>query len=117
MGLDGTSFKKTLPRYMWGLKLLSRSDFIVTELVSNSLIYAFPEGRSAGSCSASNAGRIHVGTRRSGQWVGLPADVKMENARTLGLDLVRIFSRQLEGHLDVRHNQGTEFSLRFDFRQ
>jgi PAS domain S-box-containing protein len=101
-----------------GLEIAVTLGFIVTELVSNSLKHAFPEGRS---------GRVLLSLKRldestlelvvADDGVGFPAHVQVERARTLGLDLVRIFSRQLEGRLDVRHNQGTEFVLRFDFRQ
>lgn len=110
--------QKEIAEVRVGLEIAVTLGFIVTELVSNSLKHAFPEGRS---------GRVLLSLERldestlelvvADDGVGLPNHVKMESARTLGLDLVRIFSRQLEGHLDVRHNQGTEFSLRFDFRQ
>lgn len=101
-----------------GLEIAVTLGFIVTELLSNCLKHAFPEGRS---------GRVLLSLERldestlqlvvADNGVGLPAHIQVESARTLGLDLVRIFSRQLEGRLDVRHNQGTEFILRFDFRQ
>jgi PAS domain S-box-containing protein len=110
--------QKEIAEVRVGLEIAVTLGFIVTELVSNSLKHAFPEGRS---------GRVLLSLKKldestlelvvADDGVGLPAHIQVESARTLGLDLVRIFSRQLEAHLDVRHNQGTEFSLRFNFRQ
>jgi two-component sensor histidine kinase len=101
-----------------GLEIAVTLGFIVTELVSNSLKHAFPKSRSGSvliSLERLDESTLELVVADDG--VGLPGHVKIESKRTLGLDLVRIFSRQLEGQLDVRHNQGTEFRLRFDFRQ
>jgi PAS domain S-box-containing protein len=90
---------------------------IASELVSNCLKHAFPDGR---------AGKIFFTLKETGHaslelsvvddGVGLSENIESEKPNTLGLDLVRIFSRQLNGHLEFRRNGGTEVVLRFSRR-
>jgi two-component sensor histidine kinase len=87
---------------------------IVSELLSNALKYAFPDGR---------RGRIRVAFAPLGEsalelavsddGVGLPADLDPDRAATLGLYLVRVLTRQLRGTLEVSRAGGTTFVLRF----
>jgi PAS domain S-box-containing protein len=87
---------------------------IVNELISNALKHAFPNGR---------RGRIAVEmTRTVDHWVtlsilddgvGLPGDVDLARARTLGLQLVWLLSDQLGATLDVNRSTPTRFQLSF----
>lgn len=89
---------------------------IVTEAVSNALKYAFPGGR---------AGHVAVRLGTAGgaaelvvedDGVGMPAEpVETETGRRdgLGLQLIRGFTRQLGGTLEVRHDGGTSYRVSF----
>ena len=87
---------------------------IINELISNSLKYAFPEGRS---------GEVHLELRekqdRTAQLiveddgVGLTPGFDWVNARSLGLRLVRTLAQQLDGTLEVGSGPGTSFQLTF----
>lgn len=87
---------------------------IVNELVSNALKHAFPAGRT---------GQIVVELRRvddvlvelavSDNGIGLPADGNHRRPGSLGLELVSLLSKQLQGELDIQHAKPTRFSLRF----
>lgn len=86
---------------------------IVNELVTNSLKYAFPDGEK---------GKIEVLLRSSHETytltisdngVGLPESFKLENAETLGLQLVNSLVSQIEGVLKLKRNCGTEFKISF----
>jgi PAS domain S-box-containing protein len=86
---------------------------IINELVSNSLKYAFPEGR---------AGEIRIGLHgQSGMaklvvadnGVGLRRDVDWATTRTLGLRLVRSLAQQLGANIEVLPDSGTEIKLLF----
>jgi PAS domain S-box-containing protein len=86
---------------------------ILNELLSNSLKYAFPAGR---------AGRIEVRFRRldSGELslvcqddgIGMPLGFDWKNSNSLGLRIVRILTKQIDGaiSLDEAH-PGTRFEL------
>jgi PAS domain S-box-containing protein len=87
---------------------------IINELVSNCFKYAFPDG---------NGGDIEVGFTRDledrctlkvkDNGVGMPADIDFENLRSLGLKIVKILTRQLDGEIKVNCQNGTEFLITF----
>jgi PAS domain S-box-containing protein len=86
---------------------------IVNELVSNSLKHAFPNRRK---------GQVEVTLRNAGtdvvlevadNGVGFPTNLDFRNPSTLGLKLVAIFTEQVGGTMDLTHDGGTRFSLRF----
>jgi len=86
---------------------------IVNELVTNSLKYAFPDGE---------MGKIEVLLRSSNEnhtltisdnGVGLPESFELENAETLGLQLVNSLVRQICGVLELKREGGTEFKISF----
>ena len=87
---------------------------IINELVSNSLKYAFPDGRMGEI-------RIELRTCSDGltrllvadNGVGIKADVDWVNTRSLGLRLVRTLAEQLGAKLDVETKLGTSVHLAF----
>jgi two-component sensor histidine kinase len=86
---------------------------IVNELVSNSLKYAFPDGRQ---------GQIHVSLRKDGDrftlivgdtGIGLPKDFDYQESPSLGLKLVHTLVEQLGGTIELDREGGTEFRITF----
>jgi PAS domain S-box-containing protein len=88
---------------------------IVNELVTNALKYAFPGGRHGTiDVLLHNLadGKIRLVIRDDG--VGLPRDLELHNASSLGLTLVYMLADQVQGELAIsRDGAGTEFSLTF----
>jgi PAS domain S-box-containing protein len=88
---------------------------IVNELVSNSLKYAYPEGRNGVVEVALRAGpenQYALSVRDQG--VGLPTGFDVNTNDTLGLHLVNILSAQLGAGLSVQSSsQGTTFEVTF----
>ncbi len=90
---------------------------IVTEIVTNSVKYAFPGNRS---------GTIHVSLTESGtaldleisdDGVGIEARGADEAQRDgIGLRLIRGFSRQLGATLAIEHGHGTRYVIRLPMR-
>jgi len=90
---------------------------ILSELVSNALRHAFPEGR-PGTITVSLAARNGcVELTVSDDGVGLPDAVDLEAPATLGLELVRAFARQLRAEVRVRRGQGAEIAVVFPHKQ
>ncbi len=57
-------------------------------------------------------GKIRLVIRDNG--VGLPRDLELHNANSLGLTLVHMLADQVQGELAIpRNGAGTEFSLTF----
>lgn len=87
---------------------------IVNELVSNALKHGFPK-------SSRGTIRVRLAHEADGQvtlsisddGAGIPEDLDLERAGSLGLQLVQLLTRQLRGTLDIRRADPTRFTLRF----
>jgi len=87
---------------------------IINELVSNSLKYAFPQGRE---------GEVRIELREqtdqmarltvADNGIGLPDNINLETVRSLGLRLVRTLAEQLGAKIEVKSNAGTAVQLVF----
>ncbi|CEL25108.1 sensor histidine kinase [Methanobacterium formicicum] len=91
---------------------------IVSELFTNSVKYAFPEGRE---------GEIRVSLKQepgkddarefiltvSDDGVGFPPDLDYRNTETLGLELVNSLTCQIDGNISLDLTQGTKFTVKF----
>ena len=87
---------------------------VINELVSNSLKYAFPDGKQ---------GQIFISLRREGDdnfalivgdtGIGLPKGLDFRDSPSLGLKLVDTLVEQLGGTIDLDCEGGTEFRIIF----
>ena len=86
---------------------------IISELVSNALKYAFPNSRS---------GRIEISLDKDAEkfilvvkdnGIGMPPDFDWDTARSLGLRLIRMLTRQLNGSITQLSGEGTGFRIEF----
>ncbi|MBL0944644.1 MAG: PAS domain S-box protein [Hydrogenophaga sp.] len=87
---------------------------VINELVSNALKHGFAQGRS---------GRIEVSIQQlaerqvelsvSNDGEPIAADLNLEHTPSLGLQLVQLLARQLNGSLQVQRAAPTRFTLRF----
>ena len=87
---------------------------IINELVSNSLKYAFPDGRQGEVRIELREQRDQMATLVvSDNGVGLRSDIDWETARTLGLRLVRTLADQLGARIELKSTEGTRIELTF----
>ena len=89
---------------------------ILNELLTNALKYAFPGGRQGEiqvQLRRIEAGEILLACR--GQTgVGVPEELDWQNSISLGLRIVKILAKQIEGRLSLdRSGGGTRFEVRF----
>jgi len=87
---------------------------IVNELITNSMKYAFPEGREGEirvSLRTTEKGKIELTVSDNG--VGIPQGVDFRNTDSLGLTLVNALAGQLQGDIELSREKGTEFTLTF----
>lgn len=88
---------------------------IVTELVSNSLKYAFRDKQEGEVVvSFDREGAMYV-LRVSDNGCGLPKDFNPAGLKSLGLILVRGLSSELGGTVSIRSDKGTEFTVSFPY--
>ena len=92
---------------------------ILNELLTNAFKHAFPGDKSrAGEVNC----EINVIVNQEGgmnklivtdNGVGLPADLDWEKSDTLGLRLIKMLSKQINGSLELDRSAGTVFRLKF----
>jgi two-component sensor histidine kinase len=87
---------------------------IINELVSNSLKYAFPNGKK-GMISVRLYNEIgnKVILIVSDNGVGMPKDIDLKKIKTLGLQLVDALVHQLGGKIELSFEGGTTFKIDF----
>jgi two-component sensor histidine kinase len=97
---------------------------IVNELVSNSLKHAFP-GRDKGDiqiklhsdknkeCKCEDCKSTNFVLTVSDNGIGIPENLDIEDLDTLGMQLVTSLVDQLDGELELKKKDGTEFTIRF----
>ena len=85
---------------------------IINELVSNSLKYAFPDGRGGRIAIELHAGEGEPFVLAvSDDGVGLPEGVDLEQTESLGLRLVTSLVSQLEARVELDRSAGTTFRI------
>lgn len=87
---------------------------IINELVTNALKHAFAPGQKGEiviTLKKKKEGEFLLGVKDNGR--GLPSDIDLSQPRTLGLEIVTILVNQINGHLELKVNGGTEFLIRF----
>lgn len=85
---------------------------IINELVSNSLKYAFPQGRSG--IITIEVFSHSIGTYEltvSDNGIGISPNIDPQNTQSLGLQLVHLLTEQLEGVIQLDRSQGTSFKI------
>jgi PAS domain S-box-containing protein len=88
---------------------------IINELITNSLKYAFPDGRDGKiSIILHPLGKKMFELVVSDNGIGIPGGVDFRKTESLGLRLVTILAEnQLHGQIDLNRTGGTEFKIKF----
>ncbi|OGP32375.1 MAG: hypothetical protein A2073_00095 [Deltaproteobacteria bacterium GWC2_42_11] len=90
---------------------------LINELISNSLKYAFPDNRRGEILIALQqySGMGHGGYALTvcDNGIGLPEGFDFRNTKSLGLQLVNTLAGQLNGAIEVKGKNGTEFKMTF----
>lgn len=108
------SVKFDMDRIVLNIKTAIPIGLIISEIVSNSLKYAFPEGR---------VGEIIFKLRKvdaenfsliiSDNGVGIPEDIDFEKSDSLGMHLIKALTTQIHGSVSLDRNNGTTYTIRF----
>ena len=110
--------KVDMDNILLGINTAIPVGLIITELTSNSLQYAFPEGREGEiniTVRLIDADEINIVISDNG--VGLPANVNIRNAESLGLQIVDTLIKQLKGKIEIHRKGGTKFNIKFRLKK
>ncbi len=86
---------------------------IISELVSNSLKYAFPQDKEGELTVSLKLVNDSYELIVSDNGVGFPEDVDFRKTDSLGLQLVNNLVSQLDGNIKMNSNHGTKFTIIF----
>lgn len=88
---------------------------IVAELLSNALSHAYPAGSEPGAIRITQrsleGGEYEVEVADDG--IGLPSDLDVQTANSIGMLLIHILAGQLRGEVAFESSRGTKATLRF----
>jgi PAS domain S-box-containing protein len=87
---------------------------LVNELITNSLKYAFPDGRSGEIAIILKEVKNNIHLSISDNGVGLPPEFDILNSDTLGLQLVSTLVEQLDGEIEVDNSEGIKYLITFE---
>jgi PAS domain S-box-containing protein len=86
---------------------------IISELISNSLKYAFPNKMNGEIVISLKSGKEYYQLCISDNGIGLPDDISFNNIRTLGLLLVNSLTEQIDGKVTIHRENGTQYNIIF----
>jgi PAS domain S-box-containing protein len=99
-----------------GLDQAVSCGLILNELMTNSLKYAFPNGKSGTIWVELSAGHGRVVSLRvADDGIGIPPDFDIYNAKSLGLQLVNNLAKQLDAKVDLSTSNGASFLITFGY--
>ncbi len=98
----------------WGLDTAIPASLIINELISNSLKYAFPDGRAGEITVELHSNDLSFFTLAvSDDGIGIPGHIDVERTESLGLQLVHALTQELDGTLSLDRSKGTKFIITF----
>ena len=112
--VEGISFRLDMDDIALDMEQAIPYGQIISELISNSLKHAFPDGQSGEitiSLHRLNGGETALAVADDGK--GLPENFNFHRAQTLGLKLVQAIVMQLKGVVDVDSSGGTRIQIIF----
>lgn len=91
---------------------------IASELLSNAIKHAFPEGAHGSICiSIRPSGKRGVELRVTDDGIGLPEGMEPEDPKSLGMWLVRTFTQQIDGEVQFESAAGEGTDVRVEFER
>ena len=110
---DNIKLKRNIKDVYLDINIAIPCGMIISELVSNSLKYAFRKGQKGeitiNFISTNNVYELTVGDDGK----GLPKYLDFRNAESLGLQLVRLFCKKIDANIKLNRGKGTSFKIVF----
>jgi two-component sensor histidine kinase len=90
---------------------------IINEMMTNSLKYAFPDGREGEITIDFSSDGMNYILKYHDNGIGIPEGVTFDRTQSLGMQLIRGLTRQLDSTVDLQRGDGSTFTVTFPMRQ
>ncbi len=90
---------------------------IVNELITNSMKYAFPAGKSGEIRVSFTQTDVNYILRVKDNGVGIPEDLDIDHMNSLGFQLVNSLTDQIDGEIELNRENGTDFKITFQEKE
>lgn len=110
---DRISWKVAVESLPLGVDQAIPAGLILNELVSNALKHAFPGGRSGSVVieGSRSQGKVHLAVEDDG--IGVKSGLDLVRPNSLGMQIIKILTRQLKGTFEVAYGSPTKFKISF----
>ncbi|WP_319561676.1 PAS domain S-box protein [Marispirochaeta sp.] len=92
-------------------KLLSTIGIMISEMLTNSMKYAFPQKTSGTISVQAYRQNNTVSLVYADDGIGLPEDTDLDETSTFGLELIHLLTKQIDGTLSIDCTGGTRYIL------
>lgn len=114
---EGINFSLDTEEIYLNIETAHSCGLIINELIANALEHAFPECKTGNIWVSltrdKNDEDSQILLQVKDDGVGIPKDFDFFNSDSLGLKLVRILTRQIEGEIEIVTTEGTCFTITF----
>ena len=114
--LEKVKLTKIIDDVLINVQLLPTIGMIINELLTNIAKYAFIDRDSGEINITASAVNNHFTLMIKDNGAGIKNISDLKNSKGLGLQLINLLSEQLDGKMKVDSNNGTCFTLEFDFQ-
>ena len=95
----------------FSIKNLSNLGIMVNEIVTNSMKYAFPDGRPGTIALSSRISGDRVVIAIGDDGVGMPEAESLEGSTGFGLSLIRILAKQMDARVSIAKGRGLSYFI------
>jgi two-component sensor histidine kinase len=86
---------------------------MLNEAITNAIKYAFPHGRGYVNISLGSLDDNNIMLNIADNGIGLPHDFEIKEASSLGMEMMKALSKQLDGNFKMENNDGVVITLVF----
>jgi PAS domain S-box-containing protein len=114
---DKVRLNMNIPDVYIDVDIMMPCGLIINELVSNAFKYAFPEEKEGEVTIELHEEDDEITLIVKDNGIGISNGLDIQNAKSLGLQIVSSLTNQIHGKLKLLHDDGTEFRITFHKRK
>jgi two-component sensor histidine kinase len=104
-------YKFSLDKVIIDTDRLGKIGLVINEIITNAMKYAFLDKKKGKIKIILKDSKENIEINISDNGRGIPKEVKVQNPDTLGLSLVEMLVKELEGTLTIKKEKGACFNI------